>query len=144
MNPVPMFLTNNTSNDLQVTGVRGKDLVDWTQGQIVKGNGGSAQIATFKDIEWTEGDHYDWINLQDLGTNAQYQLYIEDNGNPGGDRHYATFSYYDNDSNEKTSEPLKFPDGCATAEWESDGQLPFAKAQYTLLKTPPKVQPPPR
>lgn len=130
--PVSMMLTNQTGNDLEITGVQGKHFDNVQTEAIIPAGGGSGQVATFEDYDYDTSDRSGWVYLQDNGTGAQYQLYIRDKGEfIGPNKQYADFGWFDKDSNGDNPNPKPFPDGCATATWG------VAQVDYSLLSTPP-------
>ena len=129
-NNIALQVTNSTGNALKVTGSRGTDLTNVQKGLVIPANS-SAIVATFVAGNWTQ-DRWDWVYLQDQGTSAKYQIYIELTAVTR--RWYASFGYFNADSSESNSNPSPFP-GSQYSNVAFDSAT--ATYSYQLLKTPP-------
>ena len=139
--PIPLWVTNNTANELQVVGLNGVDIA--LDGfNVVGAHSANIHIASFTPPLFG-GDHWDWVYLRDAGTGAEYQLFIEASVVLSfGTGTNASFGYRDDSASRTDSNPSPIPDGCSTAQWLgiTDQLPPGAPSQlvvYTLLKTPP-------
>ena len=132
MASLPLIVLNQTNNTLVVTGSRGSDLSHVAINTDIPPLGG--RIVAYYNTPGNAQDNWDWVYLMDLGTQAQYQIYVEWN-RIANNATYAFFGYFNPDSSQQNGNPSPFPDGCALTSFISSshtGSYPV----YILTKTP--------
>ena len=143
MAKLPMIVVNQTNNTLVVkappgqnNAYRGGDLSDVATGVEIGPNIG--RIIAWYNTPSNGSDNWDWIYLQDLGTMAYYQIYVEWNNKPATNSTYAFFGYYNSNSSQSNGNPSPFEN---ESDYESTsfittGQTPSFPV-YILKATPP-------